>query len=563
MNSINRFDKNYFKRQYGEQCDEAREYLKYFTNIVCKSCLPSKVLDAGCGFGFSLSEFQEIGIEAHGIDVSEFVVKSNENPNVILGNVQNLPYRDESFDVVISTEVLEHLENPKQAIEELKRVLRDDGYILLTTPKPESEYAKGDPTHISIYPEDSWIKCFSELTRYKYLEENIRNTQAKYYSKTKPKTFMGKILSEFKYLRERMIKYYNDRNSTVLVFKKGEKPKSLFIHTPAFHQAHRVFAQTINADSLEVYSGEFGGGLKKLLLALKYSRRYPEYKYYILEGGIPLFPMMIRNLIKGNNSKVIGLLADETIINFAERLPHYSTMEVFIHKLSSKYLDGAIAVSPMINEYAQKYLKIPIKVVRPCIEEKTFEKLAKINPNLEENSVVNVGYSKPSVGMDILVKAFENLEKGSLYVVGEGHPKTYEKIKGVKVLGWVNNLAEVFKKVSLFVHPARGGAYPVTTLEAMRGGIPTIVSTMTGTKDVVYEVENEFKEMFGFYHGSKFVISPDSIEVAKSIKWYFSLPIVAKEFLSARFREKSKRYHPRIVSKEFKEAFENLKEEIK
>jgi glycosyltransferase involved in cell wall biosynthesis/ubiquinone/menaquinone biosynthesis C-methylase UbiE len=560
-----RFGENYFKSQYSRYY-EHRDYWKYFADKVYKSCLPDRTLDAGCGLGFLVSELKKFNVESCGVDISDFAVKSSEDPDVVLGDVENLPFKNEVFDLVVSSEVLEHLNNPKKAVAEFKRVLKDGGYIIITTPKPGSEYAKRDPTHINVQPEGVWIRYFgNDVVRYRHLEEVIRNIQANYYSKVDPETTIGRILSKLRlgYVRERLIKHYNDKNSIILVFKKGKQSEALFIHTPAFHHAHRVFAKAINADCLEVYFGEFGSSFKKFFLALKYGWRYPKYEYYILEGGIPLFPMMIKKLLKDGNSKVIGLLADETVINFTERLPYYSPIEVFIHKISSRYLNGAIAVSPMIKEYAQRCLKIPIKVVRPCIEEKTFEKLGKINPNLEERSVANVGYAKPSIGMDILVKAFEILGEGRLYVVGRGHHKEYERVRGVKVLGWVDNLAEVFRNVSLFVHPARSGAYPVATLEAMRAGVPTIVSIMTGTKDVVQEVEEEFKEEFGYYEGTKMVVSSDPVEVAKSIKWYFNLPIEAKEFLSERFRKKSERYHPRIVSKKFKKAFENLKEEIK
>lgn len=547
----NKLDKKYCDDQYNKHQD----YWKYFADVIHKSCLPDRVLDVSCGLDFLIEEFNKINVESYGVDINKSAVETRKNPNVVFGDVENLPFKNESFCViVVSTKVLEQLENPKKAIDEFKRILRYGGYVIVISPKPCSEYAR-----INVQLEYGLIRYFNGLKRYPHLEKVIRNTLAKYYTKTKHTSQVSKFLFKKIFKKKEINRSYNVKNSIIWVFKKGEKSEVLFIHTPAFHQAHRVFAKAINADCLEVYFGEFNGKFGRFFLALKYGWRYPDYEYYILEGGIPLFPMMIKKLTKNHRSKVIGLLADETVVNFTERLPYYSPIEVFIHKVSSRYLDGAIAVSPMIKEYAQRYLKIPIKVVRPCIEERTFEKLGKIKPNLEEKAIANVGYAKPSIGMDILVKAFEILGEGKLYVVGKGHPKDYENVKGVIVLGWVNDLSEVFKNISLFVHPARCGANPVATLEAMRAGVPTIVSTKTGTKDIVLEVEQEFKEEFGYYDGSKMVIPPNPIEVAKSIKWYFNLPIEAKEFLSECFREKSKRFHPKIVSNEFKKKFEELK----
>ena len=51
----------------------------------------------------------------------------------ILGDAHFLPLRDESFDIVVCTEVLEHLKEPQKAIDEMKRVVKKGGKLLLTT----------------------------------------------------------------------------------------------------------------------------------------------------------------------------------------------------------------------------------------------------------------------------------------------------------------------------------------------------------------------------------------------------------------------------------------------
>jgi SAM-dependent methyltransferase len=54
------------------------------------------------------------------------------NPDVV-GDAHSLPFPDEKFDIVICTEVLEHLKNPQKAIDEMWRVLKDEGMVILTT----------------------------------------------------------------------------------------------------------------------------------------------------------------------------------------------------------------------------------------------------------------------------------------------------------------------------------------------------------------------------------------------------------------------------------------------
>lgn len=99
---------------------------------------PQKILDAGCGEGFILQMLYEhkIGKTLEGVDFSKEAItigkKQYPHLNIKTGDVYKLLYKDNSFDLVICTEVLEHLGSPVQAIKELKRV--SSKYILFTVP---------------------------------------------------------------------------------------------------------------------------------------------------------------------------------------------------------------------------------------------------------------------------------------------------------------------------------------------------------------------------------------------------------------------------------------------
>lgn len=99
---------------------------------------PQKILDAGCGEGFTLQILYElkIGKVLEGVDFSKDAVRIAKRRyphlNIKTGDIYNLPYKDNTFDLVICTEVLEHLKNPGQAVSELKRVSSE--YILFTVP---------------------------------------------------------------------------------------------------------------------------------------------------------------------------------------------------------------------------------------------------------------------------------------------------------------------------------------------------------------------------------------------------------------------------------------------
>jgi SAM-dependent methyltransferase len=96
-----------------------------------------RTLDAGCGYG----AFSEAAIKGGGavisLDIGERVVAraiARAGSHGLVADVCQLAVRDQSFDVVISSEMLEHTDAPERAIKELARVLRADGLLVLTTP---------------------------------------------------------------------------------------------------------------------------------------------------------------------------------------------------------------------------------------------------------------------------------------------------------------------------------------------------------------------------------------------------------------------------------------------
>lgn len=148
-----------------------RFYEKLFEII--KPLKPNSVLDAGAGEGFTLVKLArcKIGKRVEGVDNSERAVKIGKKMypglNLIQGDIYNLPYKDNSFDIVLCTEVLEHLEDPGRALEELKRVTKK--YIMLTVPNEPffrlANFFRGKyisnfgnhPEHINLWTSHSFV----------------------------------------------------------------------------------------------------------------------------------------------------------------------------------------------------------------------------------------------------------------------------------------------------------------------------------------------------------------------------------------------------------------------
>ncbi|RJS78529.1 SAM-dependent methyltransferase [Methanophagales archaeon] len=103
--------------------------------IEAKKYAKGKLLDMGCGSKPYELIFSDVVDEYVGIDLppSKSTSKS-ENRADVYGSVLDLPFESESFDTILSTQVLEHVPEPKRMLEEAYRVLKKGGYLILTAP---------------------------------------------------------------------------------------------------------------------------------------------------------------------------------------------------------------------------------------------------------------------------------------------------------------------------------------------------------------------------------------------------------------------------------------------
>jgi 2-polyprenyl-3-methyl-5-hydroxy-6-metoxy-1,4-benzoquinol methylase len=111
--------------------------LVFDEGLATTSLAGKRALDAGCGYGAFSEVAARRGAVVVSLDLGPRLVAravARAGSRGLVADVCQLAARDGSFDVVISSEMLEHTEAPERAIEELARVLRRDGVLVLTTP---------------------------------------------------------------------------------------------------------------------------------------------------------------------------------------------------------------------------------------------------------------------------------------------------------------------------------------------------------------------------------------------------------------------------------------------
>ena len=94
----------------------------------------TRLLEIGCAEGVLLRMFEELGAECHGVDISADAVSRAAHPCITQAPAGNLPHPDESFEICISSHVIEHLEDPAELLQEAERVLRPGGFLALLYP---------------------------------------------------------------------------------------------------------------------------------------------------------------------------------------------------------------------------------------------------------------------------------------------------------------------------------------------------------------------------------------------------------------------------------------------
>lgn len=163
---LNKQSKKEYNTKYYEDRDHLDLHLAETIKLFMNDYKLEKLLDVGCGTGRIVKFFNDNGFKSLGCDIYEdaltFARKINKKNTIIKASATNLPFKNNSFDILTAISVIEHL-TPKEVekfLNDTKRVLKPNGSIFLVTPnyatpirllQGKKWFAYSDPTHINFY----------------------------------------------------------------------------------------------------------------------------------------------------------------------------------------------------------------------------------------------------------------------------------------------------------------------------------------------------------------------------------------------------------------------------
>lgn len=128
-----------------------------------------RVLDIGCGYGYGSNHLAAIADEVVGVDYHapavDFAREHYRRDNLtFLRHDANepLPFEDDSFDLIVSSEVLEHIRNQRELLNEVKRVGKKGKFVIFKTPQSADGAEDDNPHHHHTFTYEEFEALFKE-----------------------------------------------------------------------------------------------------------------------------------------------------------------------------------------------------------------------------------------------------------------------------------------------------------------------------------------------------------------------------------------------------------------
>jgi ubiquinone/menaquinone biosynthesis C-methylase UbiE len=130
-----------------------------------------KVLDIACGSGYGSAYLARTAKKVFGVDISKETIGyaqkkyGSDNIEYLTGSAESIPLPDQSIDIVVSFETVEHISDYEKFLREIKRVLTPDGVLIMSTPN-DTVFPEGNTFHTKEFSATEYDELIGTYFRY-------------------------------------------------------------------------------------------------------------------------------------------------------------------------------------------------------------------------------------------------------------------------------------------------------------------------------------------------------------------------------------------------------------
>jgi hypothetical protein len=172
MTTSSLYDEYYYSHDCGRPYQRDDGWLNFFDQIakrIIEQFEPKTVLDAGCAWGFLVEAFRNHGVEAYGVDISEYAIQ-NVHPDIKpycwIGSITE-PFPNK-YDLITCIEILEHLPQ-KEAEKATENLCTHSNEIVFSS----TPFDYKESTHFNVQPPEYWAEQFARYGFYRDLESDM------------------------------------------------------------------------------------------------------------------------------------------------------------------------------------------------------------------------------------------------------------------------------------------------------------------------------------------------------------------------------------------------------
>ncbi len=328
------------------------------------------------------------------------------------------------------------------------------------------------------------------------------------------------------------------------------------------HPVHRRFGDAIGATNLQIQflSKKAQPTPLKALNLLRSSLAIPSGYDCIVCEACYYYPAIRRSLGLLGKASIVNLncgpLLNDVLggkVGGMERRMLLSLIEE---------VDGHLVYGTYGQEIIKKFkVTAPVGIVYPFIESSSIGRLVRVMPDLTSPVISTIAARGPyNKGLDLAFKAIgivrkqhpnaiinvvTRMEESEIVTVG-GYDPSF-----VRVSRNVSDISTVFSDSSLYIQPSRGDMFPVSCLESMAAGVPTIVSDENGAKELIGQID------------PRMIVKPNEDSLAREILRYFDLSLSQRKDIGSQSRSVASSFDETRMVKRFKNEFERLKNQMR